>query len=180
MFLCFLTCKVSVNAFSLIYSNLLLAKLCLFVFGAPFAASHWQFIIVNSCFICDWYLSSVKHSCASWQGVRLQFSRSQFRSKYIAMFLLIRDFSIFLISIYKAALLSCSLFVSVFQTGNYISQVCVSFFQINQKISQTNLKKIDSFFIFVSTGFFEQVFWLAAFRFLTYRKGMQSFGSLLR
>ena len=95
MFLCFLTCKVSVNAFSLIYSNLLLAKLCLFVFGAPFAASHWQFIIVNSCFICDWYLSSVKHSCASWQGVRLQFSRSQFRSKYIAMFLLIRDFFLF-------------------------------------------------------------------------------------
>ena len=35
----FISCKISVDAFSLIYSKLLLAKLCLFVFGDTFAAS---------------------------------------------------------------------------------------------------------------------------------------------
>ena len=34
----FFTCKVSVDAFSWLYSNLLHAKWCLFVFGATFAA----------------------------------------------------------------------------------------------------------------------------------------------
>ena len=43
------TCKVSVDAFSLLFSKLLLAKLCLFVFGAKFAAWHWQFISIRSC-----------------------------------------------------------------------------------------------------------------------------------
>ena len=32
-------------------SNLLHAKLCLFVFGATFAASNWQFISICSCLI---------------------------------------------------------------------------------------------------------------------------------
>ena len=32
------------HAFSLLYSKLLLAKLNIFVFGAPFAASHWEFV----------------------------------------------------------------------------------------------------------------------------------------
>ena len=50
----FVTCKVSVDAFSLLYSKLLLAKLSLFVFGgATFADLHWQFISICSCFIPD-------------------------------------------------------------------------------------------------------------------------------
>ena len=40
------------DAFSLLYSELLLAKLSLFVFGATFAASPWQFIAIYSYFIC--------------------------------------------------------------------------------------------------------------------------------
>ena len=39
------TCKVSVDAFSLCYSKLILAELCLFVFGANFVEPHRQFII---------------------------------------------------------------------------------------------------------------------------------------
>ena len=49
----FVTCKVSVDALSLLYFKLLLAKLCLFVFGAYFAERHWQFISICSCCICD-------------------------------------------------------------------------------------------------------------------------------
>ena len=37
-------CKVSVDAFSLLYSKLLLKKLGRFVFGFTFAKLHWQFI----------------------------------------------------------------------------------------------------------------------------------------
>ena len=37
----FVTCKVSVDVFSLLYSKLLLAKLCLLLFGATFADLHW-------------------------------------------------------------------------------------------------------------------------------------------
>ena len=36
----FVSCKFNVDAFSLLYSKLLRAKLCVFVFGANFAASH--------------------------------------------------------------------------------------------------------------------------------------------
>ena len=36
----FVTCKIRVDTFSLLYSKFLLAKLCLFVFGAIFAAYH--------------------------------------------------------------------------------------------------------------------------------------------
>ena len=43
------TRKFSVDAFSLLYYKLLLAKLCLFVFGATFAEWHWQFISICSC-----------------------------------------------------------------------------------------------------------------------------------
>ena len=56
----FVTCKVSVDAFSLLYSKLLLAKLSLFVFGATFADWQWQFISICSCFIRDQCLSVVK------------------------------------------------------------------------------------------------------------------------
>ena len=49
----FFTCKVSVDAFSFLYSKLLPAKLCLFAFVATFAASHWQFISICSYFIVD-------------------------------------------------------------------------------------------------------------------------------
>ena len=49
----FVACKVSVGAFSLLYSKLLLAKLCLFVFGATFAESHSNLISIGSCFIRD-------------------------------------------------------------------------------------------------------------------------------
>ena len=38
---------------SVFYSKLLLAKLSLFVFGASFAKSHWQFISTCSCFVRD-------------------------------------------------------------------------------------------------------------------------------
>ena len=38
----FVTCS-GVDAFSLLYSKLLLAKLCSFVFRATFAEWHWQF-----------------------------------------------------------------------------------------------------------------------------------------
>ena len=48
-----LTCKVSADAFSLLYSKFLLAKLCLFVFGASFAEWDWQFNSICSCFIRD-------------------------------------------------------------------------------------------------------------------------------
>ena len=53
----FVTYKGSVDAFSLLYSKLLLAKLSLFVFGAEW---HWQFISICSCFIRDYCLSVVK------------------------------------------------------------------------------------------------------------------------
>ena len=56
----FVTCKVSVDAFSFSYSKLLLAKLCLFAFGATFAEWHWQFISIRSCFIRDYCLSMVE------------------------------------------------------------------------------------------------------------------------
>ena len=56
----FNTCKVSVDAFSLLYSKLLHAKLSLFVFGATFAEWHWQVISICSCFIRDLCLSVVK------------------------------------------------------------------------------------------------------------------------
>ena len=46
----FATCKVSVDAFSLLYSKLFLAKMSLFVFGAE---SHWQFVSICSCFARD-------------------------------------------------------------------------------------------------------------------------------
>ena len=49
----FFRCKIRLDAFSLLYSNLFLAKLCLFVFGDTFAASHSQFIGICSCFFCD-------------------------------------------------------------------------------------------------------------------------------
>ena len=47
----FFTCKVSVDAFSLLYFKLILKKLCLFVFGATFAEVRWQFISICSCCI---------------------------------------------------------------------------------------------------------------------------------
>ena len=46
----FVTCKVSVDAFSLYCFKLLFAKLSLFVFGAEL---HWQFDSICSCFIRD-------------------------------------------------------------------------------------------------------------------------------
>ena len=49
----FVTCKVRVVASVCLYSKLLLAKLCLFVFGAIFAEKHWQFISICSCFNRD-------------------------------------------------------------------------------------------------------------------------------
>ena len=49
----FITCKVSVEAFSLLYANLFHAKLCLSIIGVTLAASNWQFISIYSCFICN-------------------------------------------------------------------------------------------------------------------------------
>ena len=45
----FLTCKVGMDAFSLLYSKLLLAKLSLFVFGITFAELLGQFIRISNC-----------------------------------------------------------------------------------------------------------------------------------
>ena len=56
----FVISKLSVDAFSLLYSKLLHAKLSLFVFGAHFAESLWQVISIFSCFIRDYYLSVVR------------------------------------------------------------------------------------------------------------------------
>ena len=49
----FVTCTVSVDALSLIYSKLLFEKLSVFVFDASFAELHWQFVSIYSCFISD-------------------------------------------------------------------------------------------------------------------------------
>ena len=46
----FVTCKVSVDAVSLLYSKLLIAKSSIFVFGVE---SHWQFVSICNCFIRD-------------------------------------------------------------------------------------------------------------------------------
>ena len=56
-FAVFVTCKVGVDAFSLLYSKLLLVKLSLFVFGATFAEWRWQFI--NICSIAALFVTSV-------------------------------------------------------------------------------------------------------------------------
>ena len=44
----------------LLYSKFLLVTLCLFVFGATFAASNWQFISICSCVIGG-YFGHLKH-----------------------------------------------------------------------------------------------------------------------
>ena len=49
---------------SLLYAKLLRAKLCLFVFGAIFAALHWQFISICICFM--WLV------LANFQGLVVQ------------------------------------------------------------------------------------------------------------
>ena len=52
--------KVSMDAFNVLHSKFLLAKLSLFVFGATFAESIWQLISIFSCYVGDKYLSVVK------------------------------------------------------------------------------------------------------------------------
>ena len=56
----FFSHEVSMDAFSLVYPKLLLATLSLFVFGATFAESRWQYISICSCFIRDQCLSNIK------------------------------------------------------------------------------------------------------------------------
>ena len=46
----FATCKVSVDAFSLLYYKLLLAKLSLFVFGATFAEWFGNLLVYLAAF----------------------------------------------------------------------------------------------------------------------------------
>ena len=60
------TCKISVVAFSLLYSHFLFAKFCLFVFCATFAAMHWQFVSICSCFVFDLCLAAV-HGREGWK-----------------------------------------------------------------------------------------------------------------
>ena len=52
-----ITCKVSADAFSLVYSKLLPAKLSRFISGATFAAYHWQFFgtVTYLIFEADFY-----------------------------------------------------------------------------------------------------------------------------
>ena len=59
---------VWVDAFSLLYSKLLHAKLCLFVFGITFAASHSHFISLCCWFISDYVLLIAKNSWPRDQG----------------------------------------------------------------------------------------------------------------
>ena len=56
----FVTCKVIVDAFSLLYSKLLLTKLSLFGFCAIFADSHGQFISICSYLIRNLCLSVIE------------------------------------------------------------------------------------------------------------------------
>ena len=58
------------DAFSLLYSKFLLAKLCQFVFDSTSAESHWQFFSIRSCFIGDKCLSVVKRAWLSVYCVR--------------------------------------------------------------------------------------------------------------
>ena len=93
----FVTCKVSVFAFSLLYFKLSLAKLSLFVFGALFVTSVCRLLslrgLVNS----------------AWDSKFLDCSTSQIRILHVAEFLLIRGlFLLFLISLDRAAFRSCS------------------------------------------------------------------------
>ena len=83
----------------LAYFKLVHAKLCLFVFGATFAALHWQFISMYSCFIRDYCLWVVKSLWPSGQGFEVAGS-SPIPSK---AFLFRGLFLFFLFSIYKAA-----------------------------------------------------------------------------
>ena len=46
----FVICKVGVDAFSLLYSNILIAKLSLVILGAKL---YWQFVSICGCFIRD-------------------------------------------------------------------------------------------------------------------------------
>ena len=57
----FVSCKASVDAFSLFF-NLFFVKFCRFVSGAYFDESHWLFISICSCFIHDYYLSVFKRA----------------------------------------------------------------------------------------------------------------------
>ena len=66
--------KVIVDAFSLLSSKFLLAKLSLFVYGAIFAELHWQFISICSCFTDDKCLSAVKLPWLRQLCVRLEIS----------------------------------------------------------------------------------------------------------
>ena len=49
----FVSCKITVDAFSLLFFKLLIAKLCLSVVGATSAELHWLFISICSCFARD-------------------------------------------------------------------------------------------------------------------------------
>ena len=57
--------KVSVDAFSLLYAKMILAKFCLLVFDATFAELFWQFISICRSFIRDLRLSVVKRAWPS-------------------------------------------------------------------------------------------------------------------
>ena len=45
---------------SLLFSNLLHANLCLFVFGADFAASNWKIISICSCWWPVFWILSIR------------------------------------------------------------------------------------------------------------------------
>ena len=62
---------MSMDAFCFLYSKLLLAELCLFVFGATFAAWPWHFVSICNFVICDKSLPVVQRSWPRRQGVRL-------------------------------------------------------------------------------------------------------------
>ena len=100
----FITGKVRVDAFSLLYSKLLHAKLCLFVFGATFAASHWRLKISD-------YWSQIKqlHMFVDERAGRETQNLEVASSNPIRSdFFLIRCLFILHISLCNPAFLSCS------------------------------------------------------------------------
>ena len=82
----------------MIYSKLLLAKLCLFVFGATFAASNWKFVSICSCFI-----KSNERSEYSYVSLADFF----FRKKTYNLFTLNFDFSRLTCYLFLSSVLFC-------------------------------------------------------------------------
>ena len=117
---------VWVDAFSLLYSKLLHAKLCLFVFGITFAASHSHFISLCCWFISDYVLLIAKSSWPRGQGGGLQVSGRRFKSDTYLSFS-----NSSLVSLYDAVF--CGVIASVCEASGVFSAIKNSL-HLGQKI----------------------------------------------